>query len=182
MGFEFARLEEVERSAHYLEMIVWLEAIKLGAQLIGAVVIARLTVKWALSRYKEEKVWERKLASYSDVIAAVGEMLRVTNEWLDDEELRRDRPDLNEERSARYSTARRKLLEVTATGRLLLSSEAQGILAELNHNMDTIPKFDFYEDLLAHQSSVLESSLSELVGIGRADLGMSGDIIAKVQA
>ena len=50
------------------------EVYKLIAQLGGALLIARLTVYWALSRFKSEKLWERQSAALSEVLQAVTEL------------------------------------------------------------------------------------------------------------
>ena len=40
----------------------WLfQTIKMAAQLVGALLIAGVAVKWALERYKKEKSWEERL-------------------------------------------------------------------------------------------------------------------------
>lgn len=55
----------------------WAETIKLAAQLGGALFIARLTVRWALGRFKSEKTWERELAAMVDLVRNLAEVRRL---------------------------------------------------------------------------------------------------------
>ncbi|MEH6721959.1 MAG: hypothetical protein V7686_00385 [Qipengyuania sp.] len=147
------------------------EILKLIVQLVGAMIVARLAVNWALDRYKREKVWDRRLSCYSDIVTAIAEMLRVNNEWFDDAAYRRENVAEDGDRAMRYKEAKRKFLEVASSGRLLLPKQSTGVLQRLIHDIDSRPKFDFYEDALAHDASVLESALDELIELGQGDLG-----------
>lgn len=48
-----------------------LEGVKLAGQLGGAALIAYITVRLALTRYKNEKMWEKRLGIYADLIEAL---------------------------------------------------------------------------------------------------------------
>jgi hypothetical protein len=47
------------------------DIVKLAIQFIGALVVARLTVQWALGRFKREKKWEREVTALADVVGAL---------------------------------------------------------------------------------------------------------------
>jgi len=55
----------------------WGETFKLLAQLGGAILIARWTVKWALGRFKSEKTWERELGVMVDLVRNLAELRRL---------------------------------------------------------------------------------------------------------
>lgn len=99
----------------------WLfESLRLLAQGAVAFIVARLAVRWALSRYKQEKLWERRLAAYSDIIVALSEMRRVNRLWYDDLICRRERDeDFSRQQEERYKAARLRLEETLAVGMIL---------------------------------------------------------------
>lgn len=152
--------------------MIWLEFLKLALQLAGALIIARLAVNWALDRYKREKLWERRLASYADVVSALGEMVRINAEWYDEAITRRDQVKADE-REQRYKTAKRKLDEVSAVGQLLLPSRAVMVLNLLDNDLRVQPRQHSYEDALDWQGECLDKALTSLIEIGREDLSIN---------
>lgn len=146
------------------------EAVKLIAQLLGAILVARLAVRWALSRYKTEKTWERRLSAYVEVVTALSEMKLIVGLWIDAIErahlLRSDEPAQRE----RYQSAKRRLDEATATAQLLLPPTTYKRLLTLDVEMEKAQRFkDQYEDL-NNQYAVIEETLSSVLAEGRADL------------
>jgi hypothetical protein len=157
---------------------VGLELAKLAAQFLGALVVARLAVGWALRRYKTEKTWERRLAAYVDALAALGEMRLVVGRWYD--ELITDRTVTDEQSAgqlARYQAARRRLDEGVAVAALLLPSESSGLLAGLDRALEASRIGHDQVDDLDRQYGVLDRALKELTRQGRAALG--ADFVAK---
>jgi len=152
--------------------MIWLEFLKLCVQLAGALIIARFAVNWALDRYKREKLWERRLASYADVVSALGEMLRINAEWYEEAINRRDQVKADE-REQRYKAAKRKLDEVTAVGQLLLPSRAVMVLHLLHSDLRVQPRHHGYEDALDWQGETLSKALHSLIDIGREDLSIN---------
>jgi hypothetical protein len=147
------------------------EAIKLALQFIGALLVARLAVKWALRRFKSEKTWERRLAAYSDVIAAVGEMRLVTDEWYDDSLVRRERPEeYDRERRQRYANARRRLEEAAAMAELLLPRGTAETLGDLLKELYSSSEVATYEERLDNQGYALKVAQRALVTQGKAAL------------
>lgn len=147
-----------------------IEAVRLAAQLVGAILVARLAVRWALARYKTEKTWERRLSAYVDVVTALSEMKLVVGLWIDAiEQAHRPRTDEPEQRE-RYRSAKRRLDEATATAQLLLPSTTSKRLLTLDLEMEKAKRFkDQYEDL-NNQYAVIEEALSGVIAEGRADL------------
>lgn len=152
--------------------LLWVEVAKLVLQLVGALGVARLTVHWALGRYKTEKTWERKLTAYIDVLTAVSEMPTVSDQWHDDELLRRDRPNEHDiETADRYKVAKRKLDESAAIALLLLSEQTQETLKTLN--LELSKRADSLEEHLDNQSYALKQAQIQLVKQGQAALRRS---------
>lgn len=152
---------------------VLLESVKLAAQLLGAVAVARLTVKWALSRYKSEKVWERRLVAYAALVTAVSEMRRINEGWMFEEESGRSTTDeYRETQSRRYSDAARKVAEESAIARLLLPASTSTILDKMDSQMaEDTPDMGYYErlDIDGH---ALHTALEALIVDGRTILAI----------
>lgn len=149
------------------------EALKLGAQFAGALLIAWLAVRWALARYKAEKMWERRLGAYADLVLALGEMRRVNRLWFDDSIMRRERPeDFREEQEVRWKVARRRLEEVVATGQLLLPQETMAALDQFEKELEQQRWHQTREDALDDRFGMISNALNRLTRMGRADLGI----------
>lgn len=153
-------------------MNVGLELAKLAAQFLGALVVARLAVGWALRRYKTEKTWERRLSAYVDGLSALGEMRLVVGRWHD--ELITDRHVSDEQSAAqltRYQAARRRLDEGVAVAALLLPTESAGLLAGLDRSLEASRAGHDQVDDLDRQYGVLDQAMKEFTRHGRAALG-----------
>lgn len=59
------------------ERSFWGETLKLLIQLGGAYFIAKLTVGWALGRFRTEKAWEREVAVMVDLVRNLKELRRL---------------------------------------------------------------------------------------------------------
>ena len=149
----------------------FIEAVKLALQFSGALVIARLTVKWALGRYKSEKTWERRLSAYVDAIASVAEMERLVSMWLDRAYRRGEVADDERAREgAEYRSARRKLDEGTSAARLLLPGVTSDIFSTLELDLDKASNAEFLEDHLESQLTALLKAKEALISNGQNTL------------
>ena len=154
------------------QAVIVFEAVKLIAQFGGAIVVARLTVRWALSRYKSEKVWERQLVAYSDAISGISELRRLNAAWFNDALLKIDRTqDAVVQRQQEYKAARRKVEEAIAIGILLLPVETQEILETLLNALDERGLHNTWEDELEHDGAALKDAQAKLIRAGRPILG-----------
>ena len=127
------------------------ESAKMAAQLGGALIIARLTVTWALSRYKGEKMWERRTTALADVLSAMREMSRVVDRWLAEENeglkySETHKEDLRE----RYRMSRRKLENVAAIAILIMPGPIADSLKVLEDGLNA-QRFDWLDRLEAEQ-------------------------------
>ncbi len=149
-----------------------LETGKLAIQFLGAIVIARLAVMWALNRYKSEKTWERQLAAYVDAVTALSEMRLVVGSWYD--ELIGAllvSSDNNGHHRERYNASKRKLEEGVAAARLLLPPDTAMLLAGLNRDMENARKGRDQVEDLDRQYAILDRALNRLIDEGRTVLG-----------
>lgn len=148
------------------ETAIW-ECVKLAAQAATALVIARLAVRWALSRFKQEKVWERRLTAQAEIIIALAEMRRVYGRWIDDLESHSDtNEEADREHQDRYRGAKRKLEEAMALAQLLLPQETSKVLIKLESDREGLYTGDQYDDYNKHYS-LLDNAIFEIVREGR---------------
>jgi hypothetical protein len=156
------------------ELII-IELAKLTLQLLGALIVARLAVKWALNRYKSERTWERQLSAYADAVTAVSEMRLVVGRWLDDEmEDKSDSEERKAEHEQRYRLARRRLEEGLAAAVLILPNRTADGLKQLMIDIDNAPRAETYFDHLEGQYSLLNQASNKLIEQGRLNLGLEG--------
>lgn len=162
------------------ELII-VELVKLALQLSGALIVARLAVKWALNRYKSEKTWERQLSAYADAVTAVSEMRLVVGRWIDDEIENKQASDEHDaEHAQRYRSARRRLEEGLAAAVLILPNRTSGALKQLMIDMDNAPRAENYLDHLEGQYTLLNKAANEVTEQGRQNLGLGGTEIARI--
>ena len=129
--------------------------------------MARLAVRWALSRFKQEKVWERRLAAHSDILVALAEMRRVYRRLIDELETHsRSDEAADREHAERYRAAKRKLEEAMPLAQLLLPVETTRVLTKLERDRETLYTGDQYDDYNRHYS-LLDDAIAELVQDGR---------------
>ncbi len=149
------------------------ECVKLAIQFVGALLIARLAVRWALNRYKSEKTWERRLGAYVDAVTAISEMRLVVGKWFDHAIMRLEiSEEYNKIQGDRYKAARRRLDEGVATGLLLLPRESAELLSDLTQSLDDSDHFNTMEDALDHDYGLLNKALGTLIAQGRTVLGV----------
>jgi hypothetical protein len=149
------------------------EVAKLAAQFVGALAIAWLTVRWALTRYKSERTWERKLSAYADAVASITEMQAVVGEWFDEAvEDREATEDQQAFQQQRFQTARRRLDESIAAALLLLPKEAADLLHKLKRDLEATRQANTLEQHLDDQYGILQKARAALIDQGRETLGM----------
>jgi hypothetical protein len=150
------------------------DLIKLALSLGGALMLAWLTVGWALKRFQREKTWERRFNAYVDAITAMSEMRAVIGDRIDDIEFDRDPTDeMKKERTERYRMASRQLDKVIAVSGLLLKSDATRNVTTLNTRVSQAGtgQQDFYE-LLNCQYGVLDDAIHDIGQDAAHDLGI----------
>jgi hypothetical protein len=150
------------------------ESAKLLLQFAGALVIARLAVNWALSRYKSEKTWERRLSAYVDAVTAISEMRLVTARWYDEILEHREPTEENRNiRQERYQKARRRLDDGIAAARLLLANSTADALEDLERKLERNGNQGDLVEALDNEIGHLTEALNLLIEQGRRSLAIS---------
>jgi hypothetical protein len=152
----------------------WLfESIKLVAQLVGALVVARLAVEWALRRFKKEKSWEKRLQAYTDVILAIGEMLAVKKALLEEiEQMFVWSASYKDELNRRYQISRIKLEESRAMASLLLPDETAATIRWLFSSLEQIPEDIAPDQRHSEFIASLSTASDKILEQGRKSLGV----------
>lgn len=150
-------------------MSFWLELMKLAAQLIGAIVVAKLAVQWALERFKSEKSWERQVAALTDVVAAMGAMTRCAKRWLNDYYQDGQPTKAREAELMKiYRDGELLLQQVSATARLILPKVLADHIANTEESLETTTDVPNYEEWLLLELEILETSIDDLIAMGRS--------------
>jgi hypothetical protein len=139
------------------------ELLKITVQFVATLGIglcaARLTVLWALARYKSEKIWERRIGVYAELVESIGEMREVLGTW-EDAEIRHQ--SISDERairlSDRYASARRRLEAATALAHLLLHPDVAESLEQVAADINRV------EDVTTHPMEEWQAELAILKG------------------
>jgi len=133
------------------------ELIKLGLQFAGALAIARLTVTWALSRFKTEKAWERKIASMAEVLSALREMVRVLS-IQEDRHLRHaeDNEEYENKLRERWQAAKLKFEAVSAVAILILPQEAADRIQHLEDKLANAKHESWFDEIQHDYAAVAE--------------------------
>ncbi len=149
--------------------VVVSEVIKAIASFAGTIVIAGITaliaVYFALKRFKAERLWERRLSIYADLIDALSEKERILGVWLRGiENGTTYGASYTQELSDRFSRARLKFENAAAASRLLLGPDADEIIknyeAELEKSdSSTRSQYDAYDMDAVAASKAIESLL-----------------------
>ncbi|CUX15257.1 MULTISPECIES: hypothetical protein [Agrobacterium] len=158
------------------EWSAYLDFVKPIAQFAAALFIAWITVWLALGRYKKEKHWDRKLQAYSDVLAALGTMNQILNEWIREEHERREEtPEHIQRNTQRYRSAMEKIEETSSVAALILFPKVNQRLRNLISELHRANNNDQRSWLSALQEEhvIVEKARDDLVEIGKSDLELN---------
>lgn len=155
-----------------------MDLLKIIVQLAGAIIVARLTVTWALGRHKNEKTWERKEAAFSDILNALMTMERAAEHQyrLSSMFIEFTSADKIKSLQDEFSGARQQYQRAISTAQLLLPDQvaASMLLAEERlFEMSSSSKKDVVDERtrLHAQVNFLRRHRSEIVQLGRSVLG-----------
>jgi hypothetical protein len=141
-----------------IEPSALLELVKLVVQFGGAMLIAWFTVRWALDRFKTEKMWERRTTALADVLSALREMLRVLEHW-EEKEIRGAEysQEFDEKLRDRYQKAKQKFEEVSAVAIMLLPQEAADRIETLEATLANGQYDSWFEEINAESAAIAEA-------------------------
>ncbi len=136
-----------------------------------ASVSAVVTVKLSLNRFRAEKVWERKLQAYENVIDAFHKIKNYYDEHLGSSI---QGTKLSEEKKKQLLVAqnlgRSELSRAIDVGGLLLSSKATLVVESYLSDFHNCPDFEFYEEYLEQHWTLAHKALREFISYAKADL------------
>jgi hypothetical protein len=143
---------------------------KLILQLAVSLVVAWLAVRWALGRFKKEKLWERRVEAYADVVAALGAMRLIIGRWADEMEgLRNYSDEAKQAFNDEYRSAKRRFEQAVAVAQLILPQESATALEGLARQLEADDGTDPFDAINA-KYGIIDDGLCVLVAQGRIEL------------
>lgn len=131
---------------------------------------AWLTVRLALNRFKSERLWDRQLSTYSDLIEALSEMDRVNGIWLDREmEQRDENKEYEAELSERYKTAKRRFESTSATARFILGAEVEAAIKGIEDGIEASRQAQSYFDSIDTAGAAISKGRDRILELARAN-------------
>jgi hypothetical protein len=147
-----------------LEWDFWEDLTKMALQFAGASGIAALTVRWALSRYKAEKLWERETAAYLSVLEAINELDEVNWRWL--RGMASDIPeDLEGKLRERWAAAKQRVDAVAAAASVVLPPSADEAVGRLTSDLQR--RYDDYYEDLKETGDALDRARTAIVAVAK---------------
>lgn len=153
---------------------VLFEVFKLVAQFVGALIIARQAVKWALGRYKSEKIWERRMSAYTDLLVSLAQMDQVLGLWeLDALSVPLN---LSDEEEAdilrRYNGARQSIEEAWGAAQIILPDDVATMLASFSTDIDNARHRGRHDrmEAIGEEWVILQKARNKIVAAAKKDL------------
>jgi len=154
--------------------MLW-EISKFVLQAAIAVVGAFLAANLATRRYRDEKSWEKRLASYVELIDALHRMKWPSSEHLNAEIEGRE---IDCAESARqweeFKVARRNVWRVADSAAFLISSEVRDAVQLLERELGVAKSVDSYVEHLDEQFAAVDRCLERVKELGRKELQIDG--------
>ncbi|MGY8633824.1 hypothetical protein RAD15_15210 [Bradyrhizobium sp. 14AA] len=139
---------------------IW-DVLKLAVQGIGALIIARLAVVWAVETFKSQKSWERDATTFSNLLAALREMHRANDILWDDVVHAKDYTEKYlEEVKGRWSTAKKKF-EDAAAASIFLPREISSVILQLEADLANA-HYDSYQEHIDGDGYMVSEALKKL--------------------
>lgn len=150
-----------------------IELAKLITQFGITLLAAWVAFRWALTRYKAEKTWDRQMNAYVEATMAISAMMAVVGKWFNDSITRTERTEeFRLEQSRRYREAKNHLDGAVAISQLLLSKKAADLMRELVRDLDTLDHKDgSYEGVLDEEYGCLKTARDAIIAEGKRQLG-----------
>ncbi|MDF4951659.1 hypothetical protein P3580_23845 [Vibrio parahaemolyticus] len=147
----------------------FIQQILVGVAIAG--VSALITVKLSLNRFREEKVWEKKLQAYENVIGAFHQIKNYYDEHLGSSWNGTNlSPEQKSELLKAQTSAKYELSRAIDVGGLLLCSEAIMVVESYLSDYHNCPDFDSYEEHLDHNWDLADKALKQFISVSRRDI------------
>jgi len=147
----------------------------LSISIIVAVVSARVTVFWALRRFREEQMWSRKADEYSAILEALHVAKEEVSEYSTDIEDDRDRSEKELDEARRNARdARQRVQQALDMGGLLLCPKANAALNEVLTGIDSAKKQQNSYDQARATFAAIKNCMDKMPTIAKEDLRLTG--------
>ncbi len=141
-----------------------------GAMLI-ALLSAWITVKLSQRKFRDERMWDRKVLAYERIIEAFHKSKKFSSEHLDAQYVNRE---LSDERDTELrklaSEAREEIARATDIGSFTLSAQALDLLAKYQSESADDDHIQSWHEHLEHDYSTTEKYLKLLIAEAKRDL------------
>jgi len=138
------------------------DILKLALQGIGALIFARYGVVWAFETFKSQKRWERDAATFSNVLAALREMVRANDILWEDAIHAKDYTEAYlTDTKDRWCVAKKKF-EEAAAGSVFLPDPISSIVLQLEADLANAPRHDTYQEHIDHDGHLVSEALKKL--------------------
>lgn len=147
----------------------------IALQVFGAMLIALLsawiTVKLSQRRFRDERIWDRKVVAYERIIEAFHKSKNFSSEHLNAQRVNRE---LSDERDGELrkmaSEAREEILRAADIGSFTLSAEALDLLAKYQADSADDDHIHSWHEHLEHDYSTTSKYLKLLIAEAKKDL------------
>ena len=145
--------------------------VNLIISIVVGVVTAMLATYLALKRFRAEKLWEKKVDAYTQLIGAAHEMKRVREAELDASRNSGDVPqDFRKQLWTESQNAKRLIFRLSDVASFLVSEEIEKATHELKGELEYSLVSDSWPEILEKERAALDSYLRKLKGVARTEL------------
>ncbi|MEM8501384.1 MAG: hypothetical protein AAF542_25470 [Pseudomonadota bacterium] len=149
-------------------------ALNILAGIIIATVTAIVTVRLSISRFREEKWWEKKVEAYERIIESLHDSQKFSATHLDASyEGREVSEEYDAELRKNSKLANAEILRASDVGGFLLSDEAQDRLQILQKEISSAQDCPNWQEYLEMDYSATSSCLVDIISIAKKDLKVS---------
>jgi hypothetical protein len=149
------------------------ELVKLLVQISVSVGAAFLAARLAAKRFKEDRLWEKKMEAYVELVDALHKMKFPLGEHFDAAIKHRDiDKEYSRELWSEFSLARRNVLRIAESSSLLLSPELIEVVEEMESEISKADNETCWELHLDYQWAAITECLKKVKKIAGRELGI----------
>ncbi len=150
-----------------------MEILKLIFQVSISIGAAFLAAWLAAKRFREDKLWEKKMEAYSELVDALHKMKFPPSEHFDAAvEGREINKDYSQELWDEFKVARRNVLRIAESSSLLLSHEVMSVVQEMETGLSKARNAHTWGEHLDEQYGSIQGCLKNVKEIGGRELGV----------
>lgn len=150
-------------------MIIW----EIIQPIFISIIVAVITVKLSLKKFRSEKWWEKKAEAYSKIVDALHQLKNYCEQKLPAEYGEPSlSPEKEKELGQQYQTAYRELVKTLDVGSFIITDEAVKILETYQNR----PELNYYEnplcDIIECDLKYIKECLRDFKLSAKKDLGI----------